>query len=336
MALLRALVCLGLPPVLLAVSFALAIASSVSAQWAVSSLYSPYGTVELWPNRTHHRGVFVYCTISMPASNSSTILTPPVEHCMRFPPRRNGGSCSLLADRKTGIIQAAVLNNQHLCQQVNLAGRLLIAGAVLVGVAMILALAVAALSWRTYTSRTAETAPPPSSSAAAATNTATSTVYPTKDDDDEENAAATASATPTSAARHRGLRTQGNASAGATSNSKLDDAPASSSSPFRIGRVRTSTLTPYVAHLTFLLLLGATALLIVTHVLGVNSLVNDQVPNGDYMSSGGLFGASAPTSNGPWYMGRVTLAYMPTAWICSGLGLWIAAWGWDTGTALRW
>ncbi len=121
----------ALPALLLLISFALALASALSPQWAVSSLYDP-STGLLDPNRTHHRSPFYVCHLFQ----GNTTAAAPTENCTRYGPSGSHTSCSELIRP----------DNQHMCQQVHLSGNLLIAANLFLGSAMILSIVLIALN----------------------------------------------------------------------------------------------------------------------------------------------------------------------------------------------
>jgi hypothetical protein len=159
----------------------------------------------------------------------------------------------------------------------------LIAGIVLVAVSAILAVVIAGVSWRAYT-----TIPEKTSSASAIEESTDPDTHPR-----------------------------------AHNNHHHHSLPIPTSSPKRA----VPSWTPFLTHPTRLLIVLGTGLLVFTELLAVNSLVNDAPPNGDWMTQGALFFSQA-TSNGPWYMGKAAVAWMPTAWVMSGFAVWIGCWGW--------
>jgi hypothetical protein len=217
----------------------------------------------------------------------------------------------LLLDSTGKFIQTGIANNEHLCQQVHLAGRLLIAGAVIVGVAFILSVVIAGLSWRPYTQTAATTT--------AAATTAAANADEKTDVGATEATTATASQSPFSRRRRHRHRHPDNQAA---------SDPATVPASTQLQPVLPSYM-PYVSHVTLLLIIAATVLFVLGHLLGVNSLVNDQAPNSDYASAGQLVGSTSALNNGPWYMGRASLAYMTITWLFSGLSAWIGSWGWN-------
>jgi hypothetical protein len=86
---------------------------------------------------------------------------------------------------------------------------------------------------------------------------------------------------------------------------------------------QTVSVTSTLAAVMILLALTGSGLLLLAQVVGVNGLVNDVLPNANFME----FDANTPGNSltvGSWYLGKASLVYISTAWFAGFLASYVA------------
>ena len=86
-------------------------------------------------------------------------------------------------------------------------------------------------------------------------------------------------------------------------------------------------ILPAVSHITYLFTILSVILIFMGQLLGVNSLVNDWRPDGDFTSSST---AGGNDDVGPWYIGQAGLVWCTMAWAWGLAAAWVegVTWVW--------
>jgi len=230
--------------------------------------------------------------------------------------------------------------DQHFCQKVVVSAQLFVAGAVLIGIALLFSFAVVALGWKTASAATQEYAYMATSTSAADA------------DDDERGEMAEGQHRVT----HGGDRIYGDSYENAKhhhGNTHTDDRIYGDTcdcedARHHYGNTHThpsehtthgpqsfipspppastfSTFTAFLGSVVTLLALLAAILIAAAQMLGINALVENQLPSG-IDSTPQQFGLSNITQS-PWYMGPGAILWPSVAWIVAVIGLFVGGSG---------